>query len=73
MGRGLVESWLSQNDRISPTPHSGVVFATVPGSPQTGPKGPHMVQMQNRAPGRNDVEITQKLSYGVRLKVCVNF
>ncbi|KAF3847575.1 hypothetical protein F7725_020603 [Dissostichus mawsoni] len=32
---------------ISPTPHSGVVFATVLGSPQTGPRGPHMVHVQN--------------------------
>lgn len=35
---------LSDTDSISLTPHSGVVFVTVLGSPQTGPRGPHMVQ-----------------------------
>lgn len=42
------ERLLSHTDRICLTPHSGVVFATVPGSPQTGPRGPHMVQVQEK-------------------------
>lgn len=46
-GGGYCKEHFSDTDRISLAPHSGVVFATVLGSPQTGPRGPHMVQVQN--------------------------
>lgn len=45
-GGWTVKTALSNTDRISPPPHSGVVFVTVLGSPQIRPRGPHMVQAQ---------------------------
>lgn len=47
-GVGYWKEHFSDTDRISLAPHSGVVFATVLGSPQTGPRGPHMVQVQKK-------------------------
>ncbi len=47
-GGGTEKTALSHTDRISLTPHSGVVFATVLGSPQTGPRGPHIVEVQKK-------------------------
>lgn len=54
---GTEKTAFADTDSISHTPHSGVVFATVLGSPQTGPRGPHMVQVQT--------QLQTPMSYGL--------
>lgn len=71
-GGGHSKAALWGTDRISLALHSGVIFVTVLGSPQTGPRGPHMVQVQKEIADRSAVLIIREMSYEVMFKECAS-